>query len=362
MFIPFAKPLINKEDIKHLNIAAKSQWISKGKYVDSFEKKLSNYLNTKYVGVTSSGSSAIMLAFLVLGLKPGDEIILPGYGFLAAANVAKTLGLKVVFSDVDADSYCVNLENIKKVVSRKTKLVIIIHLYGNMCEVDKIVSFCKSKKIFLLEDSAQSIGSRFKGKQSGTFGDMGVFSFTATKTLTTGEGGAITFKSKKFFEKFLLYRSYGYIKERYYCLVHGHNLRMSNLLASIGYSQMNRIKKIEEKRKNIYLQYKNELKKNKYTLQSFNKNISAVPWALAIKLENGFTQKKRNLVIQKLRKVGIEVRNGYYSPNELSIFGKKYNLPNSMTLSKRIISLPYYEELNNKQIRYICKNLDQILS
>lgn len=362
MSIPFAKPLINKQDIKHLNIAAKSQWISKGKYVTNFEKKLSNYLNTKYVGVTSSGSSAIMLAFLILGLKPGDEIILPGYGFLAAANVAKTLGLKVVFSDVDLESYCVNLEKIKKVITKKTKLIIVIHLYGNMCDIGKIASFCKSKKIFLLEDSAQSIGSRFKNKQSGTFGDMGVYSFTATKTLTTGEGGAIIFKSKKFYKKFLLYRSYGYVKERYYCLVHGHNLRMSNLLAAIGYSQISRISKIERKRKQIYLQYQNQLKQKNYTLQKFNKNVSAVPWALAIKLHSNFTQKKRNLVIKKLKKVGIEVRNGYYSPNELPIFKKKYNLPNSFKLSRGIISLPYYEELNKKQIKYICNNLDQILS
>ena len=219
MTIPWAKPLVNKKDIQYLNKAVNSQWIAKGEYVQNFEKKLKKFLKINYLGVTSSGSAAINLAYLILELKPGDEIVVPGFGFLAAANVAQTLGLKVIFADVDPNTFCVNVDTIKKVLSKKTKLIIVIHTYGNMCNMNEIVSLAKRKKIYLMEDAAQALGSKYNGKHAGTIGDIGVFSFTSTKTLTTGEGGAICVKKRSLYDKLVLFRSYGYIKERYYCVV-----------------------------------------------------------------------------------------------------------------------------------------------
>jgi perosamine synthetase len=360
MIIPWAKPLVNRKDIKYLNKAVSSQWIAMGEYVQSFEKRLKKFLKVNFLGVTSSGSAAINLAYLVLGLKPGDELVVPGFGFLAAANIAETLGLRVVFADVDPNTFCVNADTIKKALSKKTKLIIVTHTYGNMCDMNKIVSLAKRRKIYLMEDAAQALGSKYKGKQAGTIGDIGVFSFTSTKTLTTGEGGAICVKKKSLYDKLVLFRSYGYIKERYYCVVPGHNLRMSNLLAAIGFSQMGRLNSILTKRRKIYSVYKKILKGDKFSLQKFD-NTSAVPWTLSIKLNKNFTQKSRNLLISKLKKKGIESRNGYYCPNELSIFKKKYKLPNSSDLSKRVICLPIFEELKVKEINYICKKLREII-
>ena len=361
MTIPFAKPLVNKKDIQYLNKAVNSQWIAKGEYVQNFEKKLKKFLKINYLGVTSSGSAAINLAYLILELKPGDEIVVPGFGFLAAANVAQTLGLKVIFADVDPNTFCVNVDTIKKVLSKKTKLIIVIHNYGNVCNMNEIVSLAKRKKIYLMEDAAQALGSKYNGKHAGTIGDIGVFSFTSTKTLTTGEGGAICVKKKSLYNKLVLFRNYGYIKKGYYCVVPGHNFRMSNLLASIGFSQMSRLNSILKKRKKIYSVYKKILKNNKFSLQKIEKNISAIPWSLSIKLNKNFTQKSRNLLISKLKKKGIETRSGYYCPNQLSIFKKKYKLPVSTDLSKRVISLPIFEELKVKEINYICKKFIEIL-
>ena len=361
MTIPWAKPLVNKKDIQYLNKAVNSQWIAKGEYVQNFEKKLKKFLKINYLGVTSSGSAAINLAYLILELKPGDEIVVPGFGFLVAANVAQTLGLKVIFADVDPNTFCVNVDTIKKVLSKKTKLIIVIHTYGNMCNMNEIVSLAKRKKIYLMEDAAQALGSKYNGKHAGTIGDIGVFSFTSTKTLTTGEGGAICVKKRSLYDKLVLFRSYGYIKERYYCVVPGHNFRMSNLLASIGFSQMSRLNSILKKRKKIYSVYTRILKNNKFSLQKFEKNISAIPWTLSVKLNKNFTQKSRNLLISKLKKNGIESRSGYYCPNQLSIFKKKYKLPVCADLSKRVISLPIFEELKVKEINYICKKFNEIL-
>ena len=361
MIIPWAKPLVNKSDIKYLNKAVNSQWIAMGKYVHNFEKRLKKFLEVNFLGVTSSGSAAINLAYLILGLKPGDELIVPGFGFLAAANIAQTLGLKVVFADVDPNTFCVNVDTIKKVLSKKTKLIVVTHTYGNMCNMNKIVSLAKKRKIYLMEDAAQALGSKYKGKQAGTIGDIGVFSFTSTKTLTTGEGGAICVKKRSLYNKLVLFRSYGYIKERYYCVVPGHNLRMSNLLAAIGFSQMGRLNSILKKRKKIYSVYKKNLKSDKFSLQKFE-SMFAIPWTLSIKLNKNFTQKYRNLLISKLKKKGIESRNAYYCPNELPIFKKKYKLPVSLDLSKRVLSLPIFEELKIKEINYICKQFNEILN
>ena len=141
--------------------------------------------------------------------------------------------------------------------------------------------------------------------------------------------------------------------------MHGHNLRMSNLLASIGYSQMKRLKEISKIRNKLFSVYKKKLKKKYYSMQIFNENVSPLPWAVPIKLHKRFSEKDRDFIIKKLKENKIEVTNGYYSPDELKIFGKT-KLPNSTHLSKRIISLPFYEELTIKQVNIVCKKLDEI--
>ena len=360
MIIPWAKPSITKKDIFHAQNALKSQWISLGDYVYKLEKRLKNFLKVNYLGVVSSGTAAINLAYLVLALKPGDEIIVPGFGYLAAANIAKSMGLKVVFADVDPNTFCVSFNTISKVLTKKTKAIVVVHTYGNVCEMKQIVSLSKRKGIYLIEDAAEAFGSKYDGNYAGTIGDIGVFSFQATKTITTGEGGAICVKNKNFYKKLILFRSHGVKKKRYFHIVPGHNFRLSNILASIGYSQLSRLNSIFRKRRKMYLSYKKNLKGDKFSFQVFSKNVSPIPWTLSIKLDKKFTHKLRDRLILKLKKKGIETRNGFYCPNELPIYSNKNKLPNSMELSKRTINLPIFEELKLKQIKYICKKFREI--
>ena len=357
--IPWSKPNLEKKDLVHLNRAFKSSWISGGSYIEKFEKKLKNTFKAKNVLVTSSGTAAIHLSYLAIGLKKGDEIIVPGYGYLAAANIGKLLDLKILFAEVDPNTFCVTENSIKKLISKKTNAIVITHTYGNMCEIDKIKRLAKKNKIILIEDAAEAIGSKFKSKFSGTIADIGIYSFQAVKNITTGEGGAVITKSKKIFERLKLFRSHGVLKKRYYHLVAGHNFRLSNLLASIGYSQLTRIKKVIKNRKKIFSIYKKYLNTRKFKLQLIKKNIDFVPWTIAIKISNKFSQKKRNSIIQGLYYKGIESRNGFYSPSELPIFSEK-KLPNSIMLSRRIICLPFYEGLSEKKVKYICSTLNKI--
>ena len=357
----WSKPNLKKKDLTHLIRAFKSNWISSGKYLNKFEKKLSNIFKTKNIIVTSSGTAAIHLAYLSLGLKQGDEIVVPGFGYLAPANIGKLLNLKIIFSEVDPNTYCVREIDIRKAISKKTKAIVVTHTYGNMCEMDKIVKLAKKRKIFLIEDAAEALGSKFKSKFSGTIGDIGIYSFHATKNITTGEGGAVISKNKKIYEKLKLFHSHGVKSKRYYHLVPGHNFRLSNLLASLGYSQLQRIKKVIRNRKKIFAIYKKYLNEKKFTMQKFKKNINFVPWTIAIKINNKFTQKKRDNIIDILYKKGIETRNGFYCPSELPIYPKK-KLNNCLMLSRRIICLPFYESLSELKIKYICLTLDKLVN
>jgi len=358
--ISWAKPNLLKKDLVHLNRAFKSNWISGGMYIDKFEKELQKKFKIKNLITASSGTAAIHLAYLAIGLKEGDEVIIPGFGYLAPANIAKLLRLKIIFSEVDPNTFCVGVDDIKRVITKKTKAIIVTHTYGNMCQINEIVKLAKKNNIFLIEDAAEALGSKFKNKYSGTVGDIGIYSFQATKNITTGEGGAVTAKNKKIFEKLKLYRNHGVTRKRYYHVVPGHNFRLSNLLASIGYSQLLRINKIIRNRKIIFSIYQKYLNKEKFTMQVIKKNISFVPWALSIKINNKFNQKKRDQVIKKLYKKGIECRNGFYTPYELPIYPKK-KLFHCLMLSRRVICLPFYEKLSLNKIKYICLTLDKLL-
>ena len=354
--IPWAKPDFYGYEEKYLKEALKSTWISDGRFLKRLEKKFSNYLGVKESIAVSNGTAAIHLIYLAMDLKKGDEIIVPGFGYMAAANLAIQMGLKPIFADVDLDTFCVTAENIKKKISKKTKLIVITHTYGNVCEINQIVRLSKKRKIPLLEDSAESFGSKYNEKQTGTFGDFATFSFQATKTITTGEGGmVITKKGKSFIKKVRSLKTHGVLKTRYLHVYPGHNFRLTNLQAAIGCAQLKRFEKIIKERKRIFKYYEKLFINFKgVKIQKFNKNVSPVVWTFALVLNEKFFPKRDRLIKQLLKK-GIETRNGFYSPCRMELY-KKYktsHLKNSNYLSRKVICLPFYASLKNNQIKKI---------
>ena len=356
--IPWARPDFYGYEDKYTRQALKSTWISDGSFIKRFETKFSQYLKCKDSITVSNGTAAIHLIYLSLGLKRGDEVIIPGFGYMAAANIAIQMGLKPVFADVDQNTFCVTSEQIKKRISKKTKLIVLIHTYGNVCDLKSIIKIAKKKKIPVLEDSAESFGSKYNNKESGTFGDIGTYSFQATKTITTGEGGMIiTKKGKEFSNKIRSIKSHGVLKTRYYHIYPGHNFRLTNIQAAIGCAQLEKFSQIKKARKRVYDSYKKLFQDiDGIKLQEFNKKVSPVVWTFAILLD----EKKfpsRDKIIKVLYKKGIETRNGFYSPCRLPLF-KKYktsHLKNSNNLSKNVICMPFFAGLKNKQINYIYK-------
>lgn len=361
--IPWARPSLNKTDKKFLIKSFDSNWISGGYFVNQLENDFAKFLKSKKTLTVNNGTSAIHIIYLALNLKKGDEIILPAYGYMAASNIALQLDLKPVFVDVDKDTFCIDVNKIQQKITKKTKLIVAINTYGNVCDFNELNKIKIKTGIPILEDAAESLGSTYKNKQSGTFGDFGTFSFQATKNITTGEGGLITTNNRTIYEKIKLYRNHGVDKIRYFHLLPGSNFRLTNIQASIGCSQLKRIKLIKKRREEIFFLYQDFFSKNKNIhLQKFKKDINPMYWTLAINLKN--KNFNRDKIIKLMLKRKIETRNGFFSPNRLKIYNKfkSNDLKISDSISKNIICLPLYNKLSNNDVEYIAKNFLELIS
>ena len=358
-FIPWSKPKLFGQETQLVSRAINTSWISGGKYIDLLENEFKKFLKVKHAILVSNGTAAIHCAFLSLNLKLNDEIIVPGYGYMAAANIAKLMNIKVKFADVDKETFCISLDNIKKIKNNKTKVVLITHTYGNIQEVQKIKTWCSRNNIKLIEDAAEAMGSKFKNKFAGTFGNIGTFSLHATKNITTGEGGLIVTNNNKIASLLKLYRNHGVLKKRYYHIVPGHNFRITNFQAAMGLAQMKNKKKIFLRRKVIYEIYKKELNKDIFQMQKINTEVNFIPWTLA--LYSKIKKISVNKISYNLRKQGIETRTGFYSANRLKIYDiLNSRIDNSDFLSKNIICLPIFYDLKKKDIMMICKTINNL--
>ena len=358
--ISWASPLLFKNEYKFVSQALKSSWISGGKYIFKFENYIKNKFKTKNAFLVSNGTTAIHAAFLSINLKYGDEIVVPGYGYMAAANIGNLMGLHVKFSDVDKETFCVSLQSIKKAITKKTRAVVVTHTYGNMQEIFQIKSFLKKQNIILVEDAAESFGCKDLKKYAGTVGDIGTYSFHATKNIVMGEGGMVVTNNKNYAKKIMLYRSHGVKQERYKHLIFGHNFRITNMQAAIGFGQIQNLSQIQKKRILIYKWYTSFLNLKKIKLQKIT-NSFFIPWTLALTLNSN--TKKPQYILKKLLRNNIEIRKGFYSANRLKIYKNNSftDLKNSDYLSKNIICLPLHLKLSKKDVKYICTIFNKLI-
>ena len=353
--IPWAQPDFWGLEEQYLVEALHSTWISGGPFVDRFERELATFSGTPCALAVSNGTTAIHLVYLSMGLQPGDEVIIPGFCYLAAANIALQMGIKPVFAEVDPATFCVTAEAIEAVLSPRTKLIVVVHTYGNVCEMDDIMSLSKRKGVPVLEDAAESFASKYKGRQSGAIAQLGIYSFQATKTITTGEGGMVLTDNEDLARKMALYRSHGVLDRRYWHELPGHNFRLTNLQAALGCAQLERLDSIIKERKRIHQTYKVELKDvGGVRLQTFRPEVDPVLWAFAVELDPTFYPQGRDKVIEQLAAVGIETRNGFYAASQLPIYPDCPSLPVCERLANNVISLPTFPSLTDQQIKYIC--------
>lgn len=362
--IPIYKPYLEGNERNYLLNCLSKNWISSGGYyVLDFENKFSKiFSNRKSLAVTS-GTTALHLALVSLGIGDGDEVIVPNLTFAAVINSVLYTKAKPVVVDINKDKWTINCSEIEKSISKKTKAIIPVHIFGNPCEMNKIKKIAKKYNIFVIEDCAEAIGSKFRNKNIGTFGDCSIFSFFGNKTITTGEGGMILFKKNKHFQIAKKLRDHGMsTKKKYYHEEIGFNYRMTNMQAAIGLAQLERYKKIVRKKINIAKQYKKNLSNNKILkFQDDEKKSLNSYWAIAVLLKKNFNF---NSVEEKFNNAGIEIRNFFYPLNKQKIYKKfaKKNKYITDEFYKNGILLPTYPSLNNSDIKYICENLKKFIN
>ena len=279
-FIPVSIPHVSNDDIHSINKVIKKGWISSdGPEVKTFEKKFSKKINRKYSIAVSNGTAALEIAVKALGIKKNDEVIIPNFTIISNALAVIKQNAKPVLVDCDLETWNMNLDEIEKRINKKTKAIIVTHIYSFSNDMDKILKICKKYKIFLIEDAAEVLGLKYKNKMCGSFGDISTFSFYANKQVTCGEGGMISTNNRRLYEKCKSLRNLCFGKiQRFNHDDIGWNYRMTNIQAVLGINQLKRLDKIVQKKMYIGNYYYNKLSKNKNIYMtppkiSYSKNI-----------------------------------------------------------------------------------------
>lgn len=368
-------PHISKIDLSYVTKAMNPKnWYNKPYYfVEKFEREFSKYCKRKYCLLTPNCTSAIHLFLHSLNLKRNDEIIIPESTWIATASPAFLTKAKVKFCDVDENNFCISISSLKKVVSKNTKVIIAVDVYGNMPNYNEIVKFCKRKKIILLEDAAEGLGSALNKKNAGSFGEASVFSFHRTKTITTGEGGALLLDNKKIFQKCKMLRDHG----RYPWTKDLFNEEFSfkympsNLQASLACSQLKKIKLLLKIKRNIFLNYKKYLKKieKEILMNEDNPKVVNSCWSIII-----YFKEAKITTVEKIKKELIKnnffPRPFFYPLTSIPAFKKidknykKYKVKNPIAYKtqKKGLVLPSSYIIKENQIKKICKIIVKFLN
>lgn len=350
--IPHNKPLIEKDDIKSVIGTLNSKWIAPGEKVKEFECELAKYLsNDGYAVAVDSGTSALHLALLSLGIKRGDEVVLPTYVCTAVLNAVNYTGAIPVFADINSYDFNISYKNTVKKMNNKTKAIIIPHMYGIPADIEEFLEL----GIPVIEDCAQSIGAKFKNQKVGTFGDVSIFSFYATKLLTTAKGGAIYSKNKELIDSvcdLVDFDCRPEYKIRY-------NYHLSDFQAALGLSQLMKLDNFIKRRKEIAEEYNEIIEKKKDASLVEIPDIKENVWYRYVII----SEKDPEKIKKEFFKLGISVINPLEKWELLHRYLKlnPLDFPNAEGIVKKTISIPIFPSLKEEEILRICKAMDEIL-
>jgi dTDP-4-amino-4,6-dideoxygalactose transaminase len=360
--ITVSKLSLGKKELSAISKVIKSGQMTQGKKVAEFEQAFAKYIGTKYAVAVSSGTAALYLSLISLGIGKGDEVITTPFSFIASANAILYTGAKPIFVDIDEQTFNINPKLIEKAITRKTKAILPVHLYGLPCDMDSIQKIAKEHKLFVVEDACQAHGAQVKGIKVGSFGDLGCFSFYATKNMTTVEGGMITTNSSKLCKKLQLLRSHG-SKIRYHHEILGYNFRMTDINAAIGLVQLKKLPKFNKTRINN-ARY---LTKNLSDIQGIkvpfvSPQTTHVFHQYAVRIDKEIDRKG---VIEALDKKGIKTEVYYPIPiHKQKLYrslGYLDKLPVAEKTAKSVLSLPVHPYLRKSDLRKIVSALSSTL-
>lgn len=358
--IPISKPLLGMEEKKAVWKVLDSGFLAQGKKVEEFEKKFAKYIGTKYAIATSSGTTALHLALLAHRIKKGDEVITSPFTFIASANAILYCGAKPVFVDIGED-FNLNPNLIEKKITKKTKAILVVHLFGFPVDMPKVMKIAKKYNLVVIEDCCQAHGASIKGKKVGSFG-TGCFSFYPTKNMTTGEGGMVTTNNKKIAERIKLLRNHG-MRVRYYHDILGYNFRMTDIAAAIGIEQLKKLETFNKKRIANASYLNRNIRAKGIILPKIKKDFRHVYHQYTIRITEECS-KSRQEIIRILEKNGISSAIYYplpvYKQKLYLDLGYNEHLPITEKYSKEILSLPIHPSLTKMDLRKIVLVLNNL--
>lgn len=342
---------IRNEIVSTFKTFLDSGWYILGEKVEEFEQKFAKFCQAKHCVGVGNGTDAITLALLALGVGNGDEVICPSMTATFTALGISATGAKPVFADIDEDNCTIDPKDIEHRITKKTKAIIPVHLYGHPADMDPIIKIAKKNNIFVVEDACQAHGAEYKGKRVGSIGDAACFSFYPTKNLgALGDGGAVTTNSKKIADEISMLRNGGQ-KDRYHHVVLGRNSRLDELQAAILLVKIKYLEEWNEKRRKIAKSYIKELNMANIILPT------EAPWARSVYHQFVIRVKDREEVMEGLKNRDIQTQIHYPIPAHIQPIYKKnvQELPMTERICEEIISLPIYPELAIQKAREIAK-------
>jgi perosamine synthetase len=366
--IPINLPKIGEEEVeavvKVLRSGILTSGLGAGPAVTQFEKKFAEFACVKHAVAVNTGTAALHSAIVAAGVKQGDEVILPSFTFVATAEAVVMAGGKPVFTDIDPETYNISPAEIKKNITKKTKAIIPVDLYGLSADIKPISEIVTKHGLAVVEDAAQAHGATYDGKPAGVFADVACWSLYASKNMTTGEGGVITTDSDETAETLRLIRTHGE-KAKYASLMLGYNYRMSEIQAAIGLVQLEKLPAfVVKRRENAKRLTRLLAKTDRLQLPEETKNRQHSWYLYTVRLKNA-TENKRNKIVEKLRQKGIGAEVYYIHPVHLmpyyhERFGRR-KLPETEKAAKQVFSLPIHPSVTEAQVDYIGKTLLNLL-
>lgn len=373
MYIPYGKQCIEEDDIEAVVEVLRSDYVTTGPAVAEFEKAVAEYTGAKYAVAVSNGTAALHVACLAAGIKEGDEVITTPITFAASANCALYCGAKPVFVDIDPDTYNIDPAKIEEKITSKTKAVIAVHFTGQPCKMDEIHAIAKKHNLLVIEDAAHALGADYKGRKVGNISDMTTFSFHPVKHITTGEGGMVTTNSKELYDRLILFRSHGITRDErflekneggwyYEQMDLGYNYRITDIQCALGISQMKKLDRFVERRREIAKRYEEAFSDIKGIQTPKQEADCQNSWHLYV---IQVLEKDRKEVFETLRNknIGVNVhyipvyKHPYYQKNGY----EKVHCENAEKYYANAISIPMYPLLSKEEQDYVIETIKGML-
>jgi perosamine synthetase len=368
--IPVCRPWLCGREKEYVNRALEMNWISSnGQFIEEFERAFARLCNCEFGVSCSSGLAALHLACVALGLRRGDEVVVPSFTMIASVNAVVYTGATPVLVDADKDTYCMDVKNIENKITNRTRAIMPVHIYGHPCDMDAIRKIADEHELHIIEDAAEAHGAEYKGEKCGSLSDIGCFSFYANKILTTGEGGMCVTHDRKLADRMRMLRNHAFGSSRFTHHEVGFNYRMTNIQAAIGLAQVENANKLIEARRGVGLRYNRLLSNGPLVLPIEREYAKNVYWMYGVVLKDQ-VELSRDQVMQQLEERGIETRPFFVPMNRQPVFRNRTvenapdcdgEYPVADKISQRGFYLPSSSNLSETEMNQVCENLREVL-